>query len=91
MPIFLLVQSGARQPRPGGGPEDGMRLWTWFREVGMSDKQFWYGFLDAGSKSSPVLVDGRLDTGNPKTQFIEILSTHKPLNNQSGCFVRESI
>jgi hypothetical protein len=36
----------------------------------MSDKQLWVGYLEAGAKSSPVLIDDRLDTGNPKTQFI---------------------
>jgi len=36
----------------------------------MSDKQLWLGYLEAGTKSSPVLIDARLDTGNPKTQFI---------------------
>jgi len=36
----------------------------------MNGKQLWYGYLDAGVKSSPVAIDPRLDTGNPKTQFI---------------------
>ena len=36
----------------------------------MSDKHCWYGYLEAGSKSSPVLTDASLDSGNPKTQFI---------------------
>ncbi len=36
----------------------------------MSDKQLWLGYLEAGAKSSPVLIDNRLDTGNPTTQFI---------------------
>jgi hypothetical protein len=36
----------------------------------MNGKQTWYGYLEAGSKSSPVAIDSRWDTGNPKTQFI---------------------
>lgn len=36
----------------------------------MSDKQYWYGYLEAGSKSSPVLRDNRLDTGNPETLYL---------------------
>lgn len=30
----------------------------------------WYGFLDAGKKSSPVLMDPTLDTGDPATLYI---------------------
>lgn len=38
--------------------------------TGMSNKNIWIGYLDAGSKSSPVLIDQGLDTGNQKTQYI---------------------
>ena len=31
---------------------------------------FWYGYLTAGERSSPVLRDGRLDTGSPKTIYM---------------------
>ena len=30
----------------------------------------WHGYLNAGSRSSPVLRDERLDTGNPKTFYM---------------------
>lgn len=30
----------------------------------------WYGYLNAGKRSSPVLRDERLDTGNPKTLYL---------------------
>lgn len=31
---------------------------------------FWYGYLNAGTRSSPVLRDARLDTGNTKTLYL---------------------
>jgi hypothetical protein len=31
---------------------------------------FWYGYLNAGTRSSPVLRDARLDTGNTKTFYL---------------------
>ena len=30
----------------------------------------WYGYLEAGSRSSPVIRDERLDTGSTKTVFL---------------------
>ncbi len=36
----------------------------------MKKSGFWLGYLDAGSKSSAVLRDADLDTGNPKTVFL---------------------
>lgn len=30
----------------------------------------WYGYLTAGERSSPVLRDSRLETGNPKTVYM---------------------
>jgi len=30
----------------------------------------WYGYLEAGAKSTPVVRDERLDTGNAKTLFL---------------------
>jgi len=30
----------------------------------------WYGYLNAGARSSPVLRDDRLDTGNMKTLYL---------------------
>jgi hypothetical protein len=33
-------------------------------------KKLWYGYLEAGTSSSPVIHDDRLDTGNPKTVYL---------------------
>ena len=30
----------------------------------------WHGYLNAGARSSPVLRDARLDTGNPQTVYL---------------------
>ena len=35
-----------------------------------SKSSFWYGYLRAGARSSPVLRDERLDTGNPRTFYL---------------------
>jgi hypothetical protein len=34
----------------------------------------WYGYLQAGDRSSPVIRDDRLDTGNHKTLYLFNLS-----------------
>ncbi|MGB5607247.1 MAG: hypothetical protein WBN51_12065 [Gammaproteobacteria bacterium] len=36
----------------------------------MSKNDIWYGFLQAGKKSSPVVRDSRLKTKNPKTIYL---------------------
>ncbi len=36
----------------------------------MSENNLWYGYLDAGEKSSPVLMDQRLSTANPSTVYV---------------------
>ena len=36
----------------------------------MGKSPIWYGFLDAGKKSSPVVLDTRLETDNPKTIYL---------------------
>ena len=36
----------------------------------MSEDRFWYGYLEAGDKSSPVLLDNKLSTGDPRTVYI---------------------
>jgi hypothetical protein len=36
----------------------------------MSEKYYWYGHLEAGAKSSPVLLDKRLDTGKADTLYL---------------------
>ncbi|MDR2877140.1 MAG: hypothetical protein LBV36_03760 [Chromatiales bacterium] len=36
----------------------------------MAKNSIWCGFLDAGAKSSAVVRDERLDTGNPETIYL---------------------
>ncbi len=36
----------------------------------MSENTLWYGYLDAGEKSSPVVMDQRLSTANPNTIYV---------------------
>ena len=36
----------------------------------MSENNFWYGHLDAGEKSSPVLMDRGLSTAHPNTIYV---------------------
>lgn len=36
----------------------------------MSDNTMWYGYLDAGERSSAVAMDSRLNTGDPTTVYI---------------------
>jgi hypothetical protein len=35
-----------------------------------SNDTTWYGYMDAGEKSSPVVQDERLSTGNPATVYL---------------------
>ncbi len=51
--------------------------------VAMSKKsKMWYGYLDAGAKSSPVLMDPKLETGNPNTLYLYNLNRDKILEYQ---------
>ena len=34
------------------------------------NKNLWYGYLEAGANSSPVIRDDGLNTGNPKTVYL---------------------
>lgn len=36
----------------------------------MSDNSLWFGFLEAGDKSTAVIMDHGLNTGNPDTVYI---------------------
>ena len=36
----------------------------------MSKQKLWYGFLEAGAKSSPIAIDHSMDTGEKHTLFI---------------------
>ena len=63
----------------------------------------WYGFLEAGEKSSPILIDPKLDTGNSKTVYMYNLKSQKiieykreiaepklrPLSQQEGSLMNE--
>lgn len=40
----------------------------------MRENALWYGYLEAGGKSSPVLRDPTMETGNPKTLYLFNLS-----------------
>jgi hypothetical protein len=53
---------GSQHPRPP--------LWLLIQGARMSDKHYWYGYLEAGEKSSPVLLDNRLDTGSAETMYL---------------------
>lgn len=49
----------------------------------MSKKsKIWYGYLDAGTKSSPVLMDPKLDTANPSTLYLYNLKKDRILEYQ---------
>lgn len=36
----------------------------------MAKNLIWCGFLEAGEKSTPVVIDQRLETGNPETLYL---------------------
>lgn len=36
----------------------------------MGEETLWFGYLEAGEKSSPVVMDPRLNTGDPKTLYL---------------------
>jgi hypothetical protein len=43
------------------------------------ENQLWYGFLEAGPKSTAVLIDANLSTGNPDTLYVFNLARGKIL------------
>ena len=45
----------------------------------MSKNSFWYGYLEAGDKSTAVLRDPALETGNDKTVFLFNLARNRIL------------
>jgi hypothetical protein len=47
------------------------------RTIMNETNDLWYGYLEAGAKSSPVVIDPMLDTGNPKTLYMYNLNTNK--------------
>jgi hypothetical protein len=38
--------------------------------VAVKKNEVWYGYLDAGEKSTPVVLDPTLNTANPKTVYL---------------------
>lgn len=48
----------------------------------MSKKNYWHGYLEAGAKSSPVLRDLTLETGNESTLYLFLLKRNKILEFQ---------
>lgn len=50
----------------------------------MSKTNYWHGYLEAGKKSSPVLRDPSLETGNANTVYLYSLNRDKILEFQAG-------
>lgn len=48
----------------------------------MSKKKYWYGYLEAGTKSSPVLRDLTIETGSESTIYLYSLKRNKILEFQ---------
>lgn len=45
----------------------------------INEDQLWYGFLEAGDKSSPVVLDPKMDTGSPQTVYLYNLKRNEIL------------
>ncbi|MCW8903721.1 hypothetical protein [Sedimenticola sp.] len=50
----------------------------------MSKTNYWHGYLEAGTKSSPVLRDPSMETGNTNTVYLYSLNRNKILEFQAG-------
>ncbi len=50
----------------------------------MAKNFIWCGYLEAGDKSSPVVEDKRLDTGNPETMYLFNLKRNGILTYNRG-------
>ncbi|MCW8889488.1 MAG: hypothetical protein OQL20_02365 [Sedimenticola sp.] len=48
----------------------------------MGKKNYWHGYLEAGSKSTPVLRDLTIETGNESTIYLYSLKRNKVLEFQ---------
>ncbi|MCW8883397.1 MAG: hypothetical protein OQL10_08125 [Sedimenticola sp.] len=48
----------------------------------MSKKNYWHGYLEAGTKSTPVLRDLTIETGNESTIYLYSLKRNKVLEFQ---------
>lgn len=46
------------------------QTFIFFMVIFMTKQKLWFGFLEAGNKSSPVVIDRNLDTGNKNTIFV---------------------
>lgn len=50
----------------------------------MAKNFIWCGYLEAGDKSSAVVVDQRLETGNPETMYVFNLKRNEILTYNRG-------
>lgn len=52
----------------------------------MKKQKLWYGYLEAGNKSSPVIIDHSMDTGEKHTVFV-----YNHNKNEISKYVRELV
>lgn len=50
----------------------------------MSKTNYWHGYLEAGKKSTPVLRDPGMETGNGNTVYLYSLNRDKIIEFQAG-------
>lgn len=50
----------------------------------MGKTNYWHGYLEAGTKSSPVLRDPSMETGNTNTVYLYSLKRNKILEFRAG-------
>lgn len=50
----------------------------------MSKTNYWHGYLEAGTKSSPVLRDPSMETGNANTVYLYSLNRNKIIEFQAS-------
>jgi hypothetical protein len=50
----------------------------------MAKNFIWCGYLEAGDKSTPVVIDDRLETGNPETMYLFNLKRNEILTYNRG-------
>jgi hypothetical protein len=55
--------------------------------MNVRDGSLWFGVLDAGQHSSPVVFDARLDTGNPTTIYLFNLARRRMIEYRADIVV----
>jgi hypothetical protein len=50
----------------------------------MNENPLWYGYLEAGEKSTPVLIDRKLETGKSETVYVFNLARKQILEYNRG-------